>query len=213
MFDVKRAQQRLIDHGYSLSVDGLDGPRTYAALYRFMARDRITDAAALERGRAAVVWFPKADLLSGSGLRLVHWFGQTCVESMGFTRSREIWGPTPAQRGYEGRKDLGNTQPGDGKRFMGRADIEITGRGNYRAAGQRLGMPLEEHPELAEQMPAAIAISIDYWSAHHLNQWADADDVIALSKAINCGNAHSRHTPNGLADRQVATARARTILL
>jgi putative chitinase len=212
MFDPRRAQQRLADRGYAVAVDGIFGPRSFAAVYRFMSRDRIDDAAALARGRAATEWLPKADLLA-SGMRLTHWFGQTCVESMGFTRTRELWGPTPAQRAYEGRKDLGNTQPGDGKRYMGRGDIEITGRGNYRAAGQRLSMPLEDHPELAEAMPAAIAISVDYWTAHNLNRWADADDVLSLSRAINLGNPHSDHTPNGLADRQAATARARTIFL
>ncbi len=46
---------------------------------------------------------------------------------------KEIWGPTAAQTRYEGRKDLGNTQPGDGKRFMGRDVLQVTGRANYRA--------------------------------------------------------------------------------
>lgn len=212
MFDPRRAQQRLADRGYAVAVDGIFGPRSFAAAYQFMSRDKLSADLALARGRAATEWFPKADLLA-LGLRLAHFFGQTCVESMGFTRSREIWGPTPAQRGYEGRKDLGNTQPGDGKRYMGRADIEITGRANYRAVGQRLGMPLEEHPELAEALPAAVAISVDYWKANGLNRWADADDVLALSRAINLGNPHSDHTPNGLSERQVATARARTVFL
>lgn len=212
MFDPRRAQQRLADRGYAVAVDGIFGPRSFAAAYRFMSRDKIGDDVALARGRAATEWFPKADLLA-SGARLAHFFGQTCVESMGFTRSREIWGPTRAQRGYEGRKDLGNIQPGDGKRFMGRGDIEITGRGNYRAAGQRLGIPLEDHPELAEALPAAIAVSVDYWIANKLNRWADLDDTLALSRAINLGDPHSDHTPNGLAERQVATARARTIFI
>ena len=49
---------------------------------------------------------------------------------------------------YEGRTDLGNTQPGDGKRYKGRGPIQLTGRSNYRSAGIALGLPLEESPEL-----------------------------------------------------------------
>lgn len=48
---------------------------------------------------------------------------------------------------YEERKDLGNTQPGDGKRFKGRGPIQFTGRSNNRMAGKALGLDLETHPE------------------------------------------------------------------
>jgi len=56
---------------------------------------------------------------------------------------------------YEGRRDLGNTQPGDGKRYKGRGPIQLTGRANYAKVGAALSLPLLEHPELAESVSAA----------------------------------------------------------
>src|SRR4051794_33505722 len=48
---------------------------------------------------------------------------------------------------YEGRRDLGNIQPGDGRRFKGRGPIQLTGRANYRWAAGKLGIALEQQPE------------------------------------------------------------------
>lgn len=57
---------------------------------------------------------------------------------------------------YEGRKDLGNNQPGDGMRYPGRGFVQLTGKGNYRRYGERIGQPLEDQPELAQE-PAISA--------------------------------------------------------
>ena len=87
---------------------------------------------------------------------LAQFLAQVMHESGGLRYVREIWGPTKAQKGYEGRKDLGNTQPGDGKRFMGRDCLQVTGRANYRALTAWVrktfgsGPDFEASPELLE---------------------------------------------------------------
>jgi putative chitinase len=82
-------------------------------------------------------------------------------ETAGFALLREVWGPTAAQLRYEVRADLGNTQPGDGKRFVGRGFPQFTGRANYTAAGAALGIDLVRNPQLVEQ--PALAARVGGW--------------------------------------------------
>lgn len=82
-------------------------------------------------------------------------------ETGNFRWLREIWGPTKAQKRYEGRDDLGNTQRGDGKRFMGRGFVHITGRRNYKDWSRRLGISLINDPEKAEELEIAARIIVE----------------------------------------------------
>jgi predicted chitinase len=61
---------------------------------------------------------------------------------------------------YEGRRDLGNTQSGDGRRFKGRGYVQITGRNNYRDWGRRLGIDLVNNPQAASNPQTAAKILI-----------------------------------------------------
>lgn len=88
---------------------------------------------------------------------------------------------------YEGRKDLGNTEPGDGKRFKGRGPIQLTGRANYRRAEKDLLLPLEANPTLAAKPAVGCLIAGWYWNKHGLNTWADAEDFTTITKKINGG--------------------------
>jgi predicted chitinase len=96
---------------------------------------------------------------------------------------------------YEGRSDLGNTHPGDGRRYKGRGWIQLTGRGNYREAGRALGLPLESNPDLASTSKVAWRIAAWYWKTRGLNELADSGNFDAVTRRINGGT-------NGAADRR-----------
>jgi putative chitinase len=95
---------------------------------------------------------------------------------------------------YEGRKDLGNTWPGDGRRYRGRGLIQITGRANYAACGAALGLDLLAQPELLEQPMNACRSAAWFWKTHGLNELADAGDQVKVTRRVNGGT-------NGLTDR------------
>jgi putative chitinase len=91
---------------------------------------------------------------------------------------------------YEGRKDLGNTSPGDGVRYKGRGLIQITGKSNYVLASLGLGLPLVEKPELLEEPVNAARSSGWYWNKKNLNSLADMGLFKEITKRINGGLTH-----------------------
>ncbi len=115
-------------------------------------------------------------------------------ESGGLHWLVELWGPTPAQSRYEGRKDLGNTQPGDGYRYRGRGLIQITGRANYTECGAALGFDLVGQPEKLGEPELAARSAAWFWDSRGLNEIADNGDFQTITKRINGGL-------NGYADR------------
>ena len=145
-----------------------------------------------------------------SPARAAAFLAQVGHESGQLLYVRELWGPTAAQQRYEGRADLGNTQPGDGKRFLGRGLIQITGRKNYAACGAALGLDLIAHPELLESPPHAAASAAWFWLKNNLNRFADRGDFLGLSIAINGKNKDG--LPNGWQDRQDLWDRAKKAL-
>jgi putative chitinase len=90
---------------------------------------------------------------------------------------------------YDGRTALGNTQPGDGKRYKGRGPIQLTGRSNYRNAGAALRLDLENKPELVAEPEVGTRIAGWFWKANGLNELADAGDFRQITKRINGGYA------------------------
>lgn len=103
------------------------------------------------------------------------------------TPRREIWGPTKAQIGYEGRADLGNTIMGDGKRFAGRGYVQITGRRNYERASSLTGRDLIGNPDLALDADIAALIMVDgmrrgWFTGKRL---ADFDSYANMRRVVN----------------------------
>lgn len=135
--------------------------------------------------------------------RAAAFLAQIGHESAGLRFTTEIWNPAQveAQGRYEGRADLGNTQPGDGFKFRGHGLIQVTGRANHAAARDRLRVKFGPHvPDfeaephrLAEPEWAALSAG-DYWHRHGLNALADESNFLRITKKINGGT-------NGYADR------------
>lgn len=151
-----------------------------------MVRNPKTCAALLPHLQAAM-----EEAQISTRLRMCAFLAQVAHESGEFKYLKEIWGPTPQQLKYEPgtslAKMLGNTEPGDGERYMGRGPIQLTGRANYRACGRALGLDLENHPELAELPEVAYRVACWYWTSHGLNALADKGAFDAITKSINGG--------------------------
>ena len=134
--------------------------------------------------------------------RVVHYLAQVFHESGALRYTEEI----ASGEKYEWRKDLGNTQPGDGKRFKGRAYIQLTGRFNYEKFNKfDLCMKdIVNHPEEVAKFPLNQIASMWFWQTHKLNEVADLDDggkigediVTRITRKVNGGI-------NGLSQRKL----------
>ena len=142
-------------------------------------------------------------------LRTAAFAAQLAHESGEFRWMEEIWGPTVAQLGYEPpaakAARLGNTQPGDGKRFKGRGPIQITGRFNYKRYGDLLDVDLTADPSQAAAPEVAFLTAGLFWKTNGLNELADAQQFVTITRRINGAE-------NGLADRQKYYERAKAVL-
>jgi predicted chitinase len=106
---------------------------------------------------------------------------------------------------YEGRANLGNTQPGDGKRFKGRGPIQLTGRAKYTKYGQLLGLDLIDDPSIAATKEVGFRIAGLFWKLNGLNELADQQNFKLITKRVNGGY-------NGLDDRLKYYQRAKKVM-
>lgn len=163
--------------------------------------------------------------------RFCEFLGQFAHETAGFTIVRELTTWTPdqlcrlwpsrfktrldpriiacgrdgqklANLAYAGRQDLGNEGGDDGWRYRGGSFCQLTGRAAYREAGQSLGLPLEERPELIERAEVGLRVAVWYWMRKDCNRFADHGYTRAVGNAINRGNPYSAQEPIGADGRQ-----------
>lgn len=163
--------------------------------------------------------------------RAADFIAQIGHESAGLLYDRELWGPTSEQRTYErdplqpwgpqlkrGERNykaytLGNSEPGDGRRFSGHGPIQITGRNNHREVRDDLRelMGVEQVPDFEKEpltlcLPKWGALAAgNFWRSRGLNAFSDRDDFEGQTRRINGGL-------NGLADRLERRERARRAL-
>lgn len=100
-----------------------------------------------------------------------------------------------ANKVYGNRMGNGDESSGDGFRYCGRGLIQLTGKNNYMAFAESIETPVEEIPEFLGTFEGAVQSACWFWETNNLNQWADAGDILTLTKRINGGTI-------GLEDRQ-----------
>lgn len=178
-----------------VSPDGNIGPKTLTAAF---AKLGASAKKAAELGKSAAIFFPKYGILENPK-RFSHFMGQLTHETGNFKYNEEI----ASGAAYEGRKDLGNIYPGDGVRYKGRGGIQLTGRANYEACGNRIGINLVDNPDIVAIPSVGLLVACDFWDSRKLNDLADGlfeKSITPISRKINGGD-------NGLADRVVLSRR------
>ena len=100
---------------------------------------------------------------------------------------------------------LGNTVDGDGWRFRGGGIKQLTGRSNYAAFAKGVNMSTEEAADYVRTMQGAFESACWFWKTNNIAQFADANDIVGMSKKINGGTI-------GLDDRKLRYSKAKSIL-
>jgi putative chitinase len=149
-------------------------------------------------------------------LRQAHFLAQLAVESDRLKTAQEY----KTGDEYEDRDDLGNTEDGDGRRFKGRGLIQLTGRNNYQDFGDYYGLSLTRlkddanRQKLSHDPVFAVEVSCWFWQKHKLNIWADADNVLNVTKMINAGRINVKVASlHGYPERKYYALRAKAVMI
>lgn len=187
-----------------------------------MKLEAVLRACGVSNSRAAEFAEPLGEVMTRYDIDTVtrrkHFLGQILHES-GHLRYREELASGAA---YEGRESLGNTRPGDGRRFKGRGLIQLTGRRNYTKYNDS-ELPLHKGVDVV-QFPTLVTTDIDlccdaagwFWQVNALNALCDSPQLTEtetckqVSGVVNRGSKHKM--ASHLAERLVLTQRARVAL-
>jgi putative chitinase len=110
-----------------------------------------------------------------------------------------------ANKVYSSRMGNGDEASGDGWRYAGKGLIQLTGKDNYTRFAESIETPVEEIPDYLGTFEGAVQSACWFWEVNNLNQWADAGDILTLTKRINGGTI-------GLEDRKKHYAHAIHVL-
>jgi putative chitinase len=143
-------------------------------------------------------------------VRFCYCLANLATESGGFQWLKELGGDKYFIKVYEGRKDLGNNQPGDGAKFCGRGLIQVTGRHNYQMCADYTKINCVNFPELLEKPEEACQSTAWYWMTRThknltMNDWCDRRDFNRVVKMIN-------GALNGLASRKQHLAQISNVM-
>ena len=100
-----------------------------------------------------------------------------------------------ANRVYANRMGNGPEESGDGYRYCGRGLIQLTGQQNYQSFADSIETPLDQIPDFLQTFEGAVQSACWFWENNNLNQYADTDDILTMTKRINGGTI-------GLEDRK-----------
>jgi putative chitinase len=139
-----------------------------------------------------------------AGEELAQFIAQCAHETNDFASLKEYGGKLDFKK-YELKhnprlaKILGNVKPGDGAKYHGRGYIQLTGRDNYRRAGEALDLPLEQRPDLVERPDVAAKVAVWYWKSRVQPKVSDFSDTSQVTRPINAGlrgleDRHSKFT-------------------
>jgi putative chitinase len=110
-----------------------------------------------------------------------------------------------ANKVYADRMGNGDEESGEGFAYRGRGLIQLTGKSNYEACGEAIGVELVSNPDLVSTPEYAALTAGWFWDKNKLNNYADKNDMEGLTKKINGGT-------HGIEDRVARTQLALDIL-